>query len=186
MDNRIKLFLKFPEYRKMKLKYLWLNFCRKVTLPVRLLKSRVKAQKFLKEHPNRWERYVEIKETEKKVAEDERYLKLTDLRMSITHNLTQMQIRMLVYIAKTNPTFDVEKAKQTPLEQIKNSFTEYQKLALNSIEECEKLGAIVPEELFKEIQNCNYNSFHSVTELRAFSYKLRELEEMFDYGKLKE
>ena len=94
-----------------------------------------------------------------------------------------MQISMLTNIAKHDPLIEAKKAKDVPTEEIKKQFQEYKQKALEGIEECKNLGAVMPEELTVLVQGCNYDSCKSVAELKEFSGKLCEQLENFDFGK---
>ena len=152
--------------------------------PVIYVKAYFGARKFLKEHPDNWDRYVAMKEMEGEMAENERLYQITELRMNMRHNLTQMQIAMLIYIAKVDPLLDVEKAKETSFEEIEEQFLDFKQKSLDDIEACQKLGAVMPDELVEFVQVCNYDSCESVPDLKAFSEQLAVFLENFDYGKV--
>ena len=183
MRTGIELFLHSSTYRKQCIHIALRRIRRVLMKPIIYVRAYIGARKFLKEHPDNWERYVAMKNLEKETAENDRIYKITELRMDIRHNLTQMQIAMLIYIAKVDPLLDVEKAKEMSQDEINEQFMDYKKKTLEGIDACMKLGAVMPEELSELIQGCAYDSCETVLSLRAFSEQLATLLEDFDFGR---
>ena len=184
MRISIKLFMKSSEYRKICLQGAKYGFLNAVTKPINRVKSKVMTKKFMKEFPDNWSRYVEMKRLEGENERKERLFQLTECRMEITHHLTMMHILMLKYIAKTDSTFDVEKANGISLEEVEKQFLDDKKKTIISIEKCKELGAFLPEELLEIVKKSNYDSYHSIQELRLFTEQTEELMEMFDFGEI--
>ena len=182
MKAGIELFLHSSEYRKIFFGTIVRRIQRTVFWPITYIKARLYARKFLKEHPDNWDRYLEMKKIEEQIEENDRLYKITELRMLIRHNLTLMQIKMLTYIAKIDPLVDDPKAKEEPVEKIKKEFHDYKQNALEGIEECKKLGGVMPDALSEIIRGCTFDSCESINELKEFSNRLCEQLEEFDFG----
>lgn len=183
MKAEVELFLHSSEYRKILIRRIVQGVFRVVLKPINYIKARSEAHKLLKEHPDNWDMYVEAKKLEQQAEENDRLRQITELRTKIKSNLTLMQIAMLTYIAKLDPSLKSEKKRDVSVDEIDKQFVEFKQKALTDIEKCNALGAVGQEELTEVIQGCSYDSCQSVSELKAFSKKLCNLLEDFDYGK---
>lgn len=184
MKTKLALFLSSSSYRKMIYTSVGRRIRNFVLWPIMYVRAWIKAKRFLKEHPDNWERFVEMKKMEEEINENDRLYKLTEHRMKLKSNLTLMQISMLTNIAKNDPLQKVKNAKEVSTEEIKKQFEDYKQKALDNIEACKKLGAVMPDELTVMIQGCTYDACESVPELRAFSEALCKQLEEFDFGKV--
>ena len=183
MIAKMKLFLYSVEYRKVVVKRVVFTLGRCVVKPIAYVKAKLDVWKFLREHPDNWDRYVEWRRVENQHAECERIRKLMEYHKQVVDSITQMNLWMLIYVEKNDPKNKNERIKLLTLEQIEKKFTSFQEKALEGIENCIELGAMIPDEFPELVRVCKFNYCKSMTELDNFSEGMCSLLGNFSLGK---
>ena len=144
-------------YRK-----LWLlNLKAKIMKSISFIKAMWKTIKLYRDYPDRWERYVKLKEEEVAVAEQREKEEMVIARSNFIGAAFRINLCQLIAI---NP----EHTK----EQKEKNFAEFQqsrKELQDTIEELAKYGIFVPEELKADLLETPIDTFKSIEEWEMFT-----------------
>lgn len=182
MIAKIKFFLYSSKYRKMVTRRVLGKLKKIVYTPVAYVQAQLRVRKFLNEHPDNWDRYAEWRRLENQVAENNQIREMMKRKQGVVHNMVQMQLWMITYIAKNDPENKNRKLEKLSLEDIERNFISFQENLLEGIEECKNLGAKVPDEFPEMVRCCKYDYCKSVPEFENFSEGMCSLLGNVDFG----
>ena len=157
-----KLFFTDRFYRKMWL----LRLKGKIMKPIGFIQAIWNTIKLYRDYPDKWDRYVKLKEDENKAAEQRKKEKIIIARSNFIGAAFRINLCQLFAI---NP-------EHTEEQQDKN-FAEFQqsrKELQEAIEELEGYGEIVPEELKSELLKTPIDTFKSIEEWEVFTERFNK------------
>lgn len=168
---RLQYFFKSRKYRNKYLLYVKACIIAWFKKPIIYIKAIHDAFKLNIDFPNRWDKYVKIKEIEHATElEQKRYSK----HIAYNHfleTIVKFDICLLTYCSFTNRN-DITQENYDKLSsdfcQIKKEFQKY-------VKELDEMAVVVPEELKTIVESTNVDKFTNFDEYKIFSDNLHAI-----------
>ena len=167
MLTKIKLFFTMKEFRMLVIMAMKDRIWSTLTFPFRVLKEYFELKK-INDIPDRWERFVKLKEKEKKDEYEKLRNQIAGYVCNAIGSVTRMVITMQIAFfsehlenyseAKTQATFDEEKS-----------------ITIETMKQMELLGKKIPNELWELVENCQLRSYTSSEEISKFGDTVRNM-----------
>ena len=167
MLTKIKLFFTMKEFRMLVIMAMKDRIWSTLTFPFRALKEYFELKK-INDIPDRWERFVKLREKEKKDEYEKLRNQIAGYVCNAIGSVTRMVITMQIAFfsehlenyseAKTQATFDEEKS-----------------ITIETMKQMELLGKKIPNELWELVENCQLRSYTSSEEISKFGDTVRNM-----------
>ena len=167
MLTKIKLFFTMKEFRMLVIMAMKDRIWSTLTFPFRALKEYSELKK-INDIPDRWERFVKLREKEKKDEYEKLRNQIAGYVCNAIGSVTRMVITMHIAFfsehlenyseAKTQATFDEEKS-----------------ITIETMKQMELLGKKIPNELWELVENCQLRSYTSSEEISKFGDTVRNM-----------
>ena len=167
MLTKIKLFFTMKEFRMLVIMAMKDRIWSTLTFPFRALKEYSELKK-INDIPDRWERFVKLREKEKKDEYEKLRNQIAGYVCNAIGSVTRMVITMQIAFfsehlenyseAKTQATFDEEKS-----------------ITIETMKQMELLGKKIPNELWELVENCQLRSYTSSEEISKFGDTVRNM-----------
>ena len=155
------LFFTVQFYRKLWLLNLKAKITAKAMLPISLIKVVWKTIKLYRNYPNKWDRYVKLKEEEEEAEELRRKEEMLVARSNFIGAAFRITFCQLIEI---NPEHTKEKKEENFAE-----FQQSRKELQAAIEQLEGYGESIPEELKADLLETPIDRFTSIEEWEMFT-----------------
>lgn len=182
MRTRLKLLLTSPEFRKIWFDGLKTGFFCIIRRPFDPIFSMYRIYKFKKQYPDKWERYIAVKNLESENAKYERIREIVQQRMNLTHSTTGMIIIMLKYVESISVKPTITSLADFDYLELDNEFSKNQTEALDAIKLMRSLGATVPTEFDTAINLMHYNAFDSFRDVEDVARSFKDFDKRIEYG----
>ena len=169
--TKLRLLFKSRDFRKMFFRYIktTIEYC--VKKPFRYIKAIYDAIKIHIDYPNRWDRYVKIKEIENKNEKEKSKQAKAIAYTNFIGAIFRYDISLLAYcnyINKDDVTDENYESLYVEFNQIKDDLKKY-------VSELEKMGVVIPNELKDIIEDTTIDKFDDFDEYKIFSDKIHAI-----------
>lgn len=169
--TKLRLFFLSRECRKMFFRYIkaTIEYC--VKKPFMYVKAIYDTIRLYIDYPNRWDRYVKIKEienkNEKEISNQAKAIAYTNFIGAI-FSFKILLLAYCNYINRDDVTDENYETLYAKFNQIKDDLKKY-------VSELEKMGVVIPNELKAIIEDTTVDKFDNFDEYKIFSDKIHAI-----------